>query len=92
MFRKVNGVLNGQLSIAIPAMMVVGLGSGMWFTAALLMAALTPQNAFGPGGSGAAMVLFVAYIIQVQSAAWYAKFTDQIFGPFEAPSAARAAA
>jgi len=38
-------------------------------------------NAFGPAGSDAALVLCVAYIIQVQSAAWYVKFTDRIFGP-----------
>ena len=38
-------------------------------------------NAFGPEGSDAALVLCVAYIIQVQSAAWYVKFTDRLFGP-----------
>ncbi len=37
-------------------------------------------NAFGPDGSDAALVLCLAYIIQVQSAAWYVKFTDRIFG------------
>jgi ACR3 family arsenite efflux pump ArsB len=37
-------------------------------------------NAFGPQGSTAALVVAVAYIIQVQSAAWYVKFTDRIFG------------
>ncbi len=36
-------------------------------------------NAFGEAGSDAALVLCVAYIIQVQSAAWYVKFTDKIF-------------
>lgn len=38
---------------------------------------------FGPE---AALVLAVAYILQVQSAAWYVKATDRIFGP--APTAA----
>ncbi|MFO7803984.1 MAG: universal stress protein [Desulfovermiculus sp.] len=38
-------------------------------------------NAFGPEGSSAALVIAVAYIIQVQSAAWYVKFSDLIFGP-----------
>ena len=38
-------------------------------------------NAFGPKGSDAALLLCLAYIIQVQSAAWYVKFTDRIFGP-----------
>ncbi|MDY6904032.1 MAG: universal stress protein [Thermodesulfobacteriota bacterium] len=38
-------------------------------------------NAFGAEGSSAALVIAVAYIIQVQSAAWYVKFTDRLFGP-----------
>lgn len=38
-------------------------------------------NAFGPQGASAALVVAMAYIIQVQSAAWYVKFTDTIFGP-----------
>ncbi len=38
-------------------------------------------NAFGPQGSMAALVIAIAYIIQVQSAAWYVKFTDKFFGP-----------
>jgi ACR3 family arsenite efflux pump ArsB/nucleotide-binding universal stress UspA family protein len=37
-------------------------------------------NAFGPQGSSAALVVAMAYIIQVQSAAWYVKFADAIFG------------
>lgn len=38
-------------------------------------------NAFGPEGSSAALVIAIAYIIQVQSAAWYVKLSDRIFGP-----------
>jgi len=38
-------------------------------------------NAFGAQGSDAALVVALAYIIQVQSAAWYVKFTDRLFGP-----------
>jgi ACR3 family arsenite efflux pump ArsB len=37
-------------------------------------------NAFGERGTDAALVVALAYIIQVQSAAWYVKFTDRIFG------------
>ena len=37
-------------------------------------------NTFGPEGSSAALVIAAAYIIQVQSAAWYVKFTDACFG------------
>ncbi len=40
-------------------------------------------NAFGQEGASAALVVAIAYIIQVQSAAWYVKFTDKIFGPPE---------
>ncbi len=38
-------------------------------------------NAFGEAGANAALVIALSYIIQVQSAAWYVKFTDRIFGP-----------
>lgn len=38
-------------------------------------------NTFGEQGSDAALVVAVAYIIQVQSAAWYVKLTDTLFGP-----------
>jgi ACR3 family arsenite efflux pump ArsB len=37
-------------------------------------------NAFGPKGANAALVIALAYIIQVQSAAWYVKLTDLLFG------------
>ncbi len=37
-------------------------------------------NAFGEAGANAALVIAMAYIIQVQSAAWYVKFTDKLFG------------
>jgi ACR3 family arsenite efflux pump ArsB len=38
-------------------------------------------NAFGEQGADAALVIAVAYIIQVQAAAWYVKCTDMFFGP-----------
>ncbi len=38
-------------------------------------------NAFGEAGANAALVIALAYIIQVQSAAWYVKLTTPIFGP-----------
>jgi ACR3 family arsenite transporter len=38
-------------------------------------------NAFGQDGTHAALVIALAYIIQVQSAAWYVKLTDRFFGP-----------
>ncbi|MEE4241785.1 MAG: bile acid:sodium symporter [Desulfopila sp.] len=37
-------------------------------------------NAFGEEGADAALVIAMAYIIQVQSAAWYVRFTDFFFG------------
>ena len=45
-------------------------------------------NAFGEAGTNAALVIALSYIIQVQSAAWYVKFTDKIFGPPPQPTAA----
>jgi len=42
-------------------------------------------NAFGAKGSDAALVVALAYIIQVQSAAWYVKWTDRVFGPVANP-------
>jgi ACR3 family arsenite efflux pump ArsB len=36
-------------------------------------------NAFGVHGSSAALVIAMAYIIQVQSAAWYGKYVDLLF-------------
>jgi ACR3 family arsenite efflux pump ArsB len=50
-------------------------------------------NAFGAEGSSAALVIAVSYIVQVQSAAWYVKLTDRVFGPpAPAPAAAPAVA
>jgi predicted Na+-dependent transporter len=37
-------------------------------------------NAFGAQGSSTALVIALAYIVQVQSAAWYVRLTDRIFG------------
>jgi nucleotide-binding universal stress UspA family protein len=48
-------------------------------------------NAFGPQGSDAALVIAVAYIIQVQSAAWYVRWTDRFFGPAPQPTMASVA-
>lgn len=47
-------------------------------------------NAFGEHGSGAALVIALAYVIQVQAAAWYVRFTDRIYGPAALPKEARA--
>jgi len=38
-------------------------------------------NTFGSRGAEAALVIALSYIVQVQSAAWYVKFTDRLFGP-----------
>lgn len=45
-------------------------------------------NAFGSKGSDAALVVALAYIIQVQSAAWYVKFTGRLFGQVQAANPA----
>jgi ACR3 family arsenite transporter len=45
-------------------------------------------NAFGPAGTDAALVIALAYIIQVQSAAWYVRCTDSLFGQLAVPEKA----
>lgn len=42
-------------------------------------------TAFGKEGADIALIIALAYIIQVQSAAWYVKFTDRLFGPAPEP-------
>lgn len=51
----------------------------------LSIALAIAMMAFGKEGSQIALIIALAYIIQVQSAAWYVKLTDRIFG--EAPDA-----
>lgn len=46
----------------------------------LSIALAVAMNAFGTAGSDAALVIALAYIIQVQSAAWYVKLTNRLFG------------
>ncbi|NJP07288.1 MAG: arsenic resistance protein [Chloroflexaceae bacterium] len=46
----------------------------------LSIALAIAMTVFGPQGSEIALIIAVAYIIQVQAAAWYVKFTDAIFG------------
>jgi arsenite transporter len=46
----------------------------------LSIALAVAMNAFGASGSDAALVVALAYVIQVQSAAWYVRFTDRVFG------------
>jgi ACR3 family arsenite transporter len=50
----------------------------------LSIALAIAMTAFGnEQGSEIALIIAMAYIIQVQAAAWYVKFTDKIFGPAE---------
>lgn len=46
----------------------------------LSIALAVAMNAFGGAGSDAALVIALAYIVQVQSAAWYVRLTGRIFG------------
>jgi len=50
----------------------------------LSIALAVAMNAFGTPGSDAALVIALAYVIQVQSAAWYVKITDRVFGERQA--------
>lgn len=52
----------------------------------LSIALAVAMTAFGPAGSDAAVVIALAFIIQVQSASWYVRFTDRIFGPTPTPA------
>ena len=45
----------------------------------LSIALALSMTAFGEAGAQAAILIALAYIIQVQSAAWYVKFSDKIF-------------
>ena len=47
----------------------------------LSIALALAMNVFGAASSGAALVIALAYILQVQSAAWYVRLTERIFGP-----------
>lgn len=47
----------------------------------LSIALAISMNAFGAGGANAALVIAIAFIIQVQAAAWYVRFTRMVFGP-----------
>lgn len=51
----------------------------------LSIALAVALNAFGSMGSDAALVVAMSYIVQVQSAAWYVRMTDRVFGPASAP-------
>ncbi len=46
----------------------------------LSIALAIAMTAFGKQGAEIALIIAVGYIIQVQTAAWYVKFTDKIFG------------
>ncbi len=46
----------------------------------LSIALAVAMTAFGQAGSEIALIIALAYIIQVQAAAWYVRFTDRIFG------------
>jgi ACR3 family arsenite efflux pump ArsB len=49
----------------------------------LSIALAIAMTAFGDKGSEIALIIAVAYIVQVQAGAWYVKFTDRIFGKAE---------
>ncbi|WFM72194.1 bile acid:sodium symporter [Halomonas sp. CKK8] len=52
----------------------------------LSIALALAMNAFGEAGTDAALLIALAYIIQVQSAAWYVRFSDRLFGPPAEPA------
>jgi arsenite transporter len=46
----------------------------------LSIALAIAMTAFGKQGTTIALLIALAYVIQIQSAAWYVRFTDKIFG------------
>ena len=46
----------------------------------LSIALALAMNLFGTDGAQAALLIALAYVVQVQSAAWYVKLTDRVFG------------
>lgn len=46
----------------------------------LSIALAIAMGVFGTEGADAALLIALAYIVQVQAAAWYVKFTDRFFG------------
>ncbi len=57
----------------------------------LSIALAVAMSAFGKQGAEIALIIAMAYIIQVQAAAWYVKFTDRVFGRAAAQAPAAAA-
>ena len=47
----------------------------------LSIALAIAMGVFGTQGADAALLIALAYIVQVQAAAWYVKLTDRLFGP-----------
>jgi len=47
----------------------------------LSIALALAMNVFGAAGSETALLIALAYIVQIQSAAWYVKLSDRLFGP-----------
>ena len=60
----------------------------------LSIALAIAMGVFGTQGADAALLIALAYIVQVQAAAWYVKLTDRLFGapPATPPAAAPKAA
>jgi len=52
----------------------------------LSIALAIAMTVFGKQGSDVALIIALAYIIQVQAAAWYVKYIDRIFGPPSQPA------
>lgn len=55
----------------------------------LSIALAIAMGVFGAQGADAGLLIALAYIVQVQAAAWYVKLTDRLFGP--PPAVAKAA-
>ena len=55
----------------------------------LSIALAIAMGVFGARGADAALLIALAYIVQVQAAAWYVKLTDRLFGSASTPAPAQ---
>jgi ACR3 family arsenite efflux pump ArsB len=78
-------------SLAGRALLSRGDGIAAVYGSAMRNLSIALGVAMASFGPEAALVLAVAYVIQVQSAAWYVRFADRVFGGTDGAPAAKSA-
>ena len=92
-------LVNKKSVVAIPVVITIGFIFGITMDAAAIkgleililpftfLMVYPMMVTFGAAGADAALFIAISYIIQVQSAAWYVRLTDTLFGMPESVSA-----